>query len=300
MGAWSYGGSKSLGGFGLFTNNTAVGSHSVSVYGYAGFVGWDNPGSTFPEVARNESSTTEFKTWAPGQVILQPSDGDVMSIARWTDPRPGQGLFDVSVSFRRVEDITHNNSLYWVLLNGKVLASGSLVTLNQTASYNEKLTLQQGDNLDLVVGCEASSAGTDLNVEAKIGGVPDPPGHDALSQGPSLEPDDSADASKQSSTQSKDVRLEREPTASPSDEGGRTSDPDHDSVADGRANDPGHARVGDGGAGPQGRAELFRQQKPQAPLERQTGPSALVAVFVGAGALGLIVWLASIVRKMKG
>lgn len=170
-GAWSYGSSQSLGAFNVYVNNANVGQHYLSVFGINGIDGWSRSNDAFPMVARNDSGGTIFQTWAPGQVILHPQNGGLLSIARWIDPNPGQALFRLDSSFRRVEDVTSFVSDYWVLVNGSIMSSGTLLTLNQSAIYNSLLSLHQGDTVDFVVGSEVDSAGTDLNVGAVLNSV---------------------------------------------------------------------------------------------------------------------------------
>lgn len=172
--AWSYGSATSPGGFSIYTNNTNVGVHYQSQYGYAGLEGWSNPAFPSPLVVKNFSNVTRFQTFAPGDVLLHGYTPNQLSVVRWTNPMSGTAQFVLDASFRRVENLAQNPSVYWVVHNGVIQFTGTLLTLNETATFSQTYSLQTGDTLDFAVGFLGGSDATGLDVEANIQVVPEP------------------------------------------------------------------------------------------------------------------------------
>lgn len=162
---WAFGSSKSVSGFEPYTNNTIVGQLYGS-RGQSGLVGWSRPEGAFPFAARNQGTTTMYQRWRPGDVVLHPT-ADLFSIARWTN-QAGTLRVRLYVTFRRVENVTPNDSTWYVVANGKVVDSGTLSLGNEERSVTETLEIGRGGTIALVVGCKAHMEGTDLSVSALI------------------------------------------------------------------------------------------------------------------------------------
>lgn len=165
-GTWSFGGSDEATGFEAFTNNVKVGELYVS-QGRMGLVGWSRPDDPFPFVGTNQTQTTMFQRWHSSDVVLCPGRKGY-AIARWTNPRPGTTSAKLSVTFRRIEDITGNVSDWYVVVNGVVVESGTLSLGSELASVANTYTLRQGGTIALVAGYKVSPDGTCLSAIASI------------------------------------------------------------------------------------------------------------------------------------
>ncbi|HLX77950.1 MAG TPA: hypothetical protein VKR27_03630, partial [Acidimicrobiales bacterium] len=163
---WSYGSSKSVTGFDPYTNNKQVRELYAS-RGQAELIGWSRPESPFPFVAQNLGTATLYQRWRPTDVVLHPSVA-LFSIVRWTNPAPGTSAVHLYATFRRVEDVTPNASIWYVVANGKVVESGSLDLGNEERSVSKTLEVEDGGSIALVVGCKDHLEGTDLSVSARI------------------------------------------------------------------------------------------------------------------------------------
>jgi len=163
---WSYGSSKTVTEFEPYTNNTQV-KQFYATRDQSELIGWSNPNSVFPYAARNQGTTILYQRWRPGDVVLHPS-ADLFSIVRWTNAARGSRTVHLFATFRRVENVTANESEWYVVANGKVIDSGTLGLGNEERSVSEVVTLASGGSISFVVGCKVHQEGTDLSVNAVI------------------------------------------------------------------------------------------------------------------------------------
>ena len=119
-GAWSYGYSYGVGSaFILDTTNTASYGPGLALGGWMGNVD-STPGANYPYALKNSTShpvTNNITTvYQPGQLGLQPSESNVVSIVRWT--APFSGTFNINATFSGLDaggdsvdvHILHNGS----------------------------------------------------------------------------------------------------------------------------------------------------------------------------------------------
>ncbi len=163
---WSYGSSKTPTGFELFTENQQVGRLHTS-RGQNGLIGWSRPNSIFPYVGRTDGTVTLYQRWRPGEMLLCPSV-EYLSIVRWTNPKRTSIKIRLFLTFKRVEDVTAYESQWYVVANGKVLATGTMKTGNEEKSVTETLKLAPGASVSIAVGCKEHMDGTGLGVNAVI------------------------------------------------------------------------------------------------------------------------------------
>jgi hypothetical protein len=168
--SWSYGCSTTLSGFDPYSNSADVAKH-YAASGSTDLTGWSKLNGLLPCVAINQGKSICYQTWGPGDVVLQPGSS-TYSMVRWVNPLDRPAMAQVSASFRRVEGVTSFVSDWYVMVNGKIVESGSLSRLNEQASFSGCYPLGRGDSVTFAVGSQSNPNGTGLCLDACISASP--------------------------------------------------------------------------------------------------------------------------------